>query len=267
MLNAVSIVPWVEARAIGQPKLSGASVPLSMTCAGYDTEGEIVYNEYVVKCFADHPLKTRGLAREFIASLLGQVLGLNIPAIAVVQITPELCAAARVTQWAEKICNSVGPNFGSWLVVHPFESKDIRDSLIPLTVDVFAFDMLIQNLDRNARKPNLFQSKAGLILIDHEKTFLCADPAMALGGVPEPWDFSTLSPQNHLCYRKLKQQSIAFDSFAQKLSSITEKILDEIFGQLPTEWSSPEIEHIRNHLIKARNNADKFKRSLQEVLV
>lgn len=266
MLQPVSTVPLYHAEAIGDPKESGSSLPLTMVCFHRTEEEDLQRDTFVVKFFGDLPLKTKGLARELTASLLGQVLGLNIPRVASVYISEALCEAAQPTPWHDKICKSVGVNFGSLLVQNPIEATEIPKSHLDAAMEVFSFDMLIQNLDRNLRKPNLFRTKEGFILIDHEKSFLCADPTQLLGIIPTPWEFDTLNPKTHLCYPALKSQGISCDGFVDRVSSLSDSVLDEIIDRVPTEWASPELENIRGFLIQARDDADKFKRSLQEVL-
>lgn len=260
MLKPTPFVPIYYAESVGKAKEYGASKPLSMVCAHRTENGDIQRNEYVVKFFGDATNNQRGLARELIASLLGQVMGFEIPTVGIIEITQELCDAA--VDWHDKICKSVGLNFGSMLVSEPYEENDIPRSHLPAASQVFAFDMLIQNVDRNTRKCNWFRTKTGYILFDHEKTFMCAEPFQI--GDHKPWLFE--NPKDHICFPALKTETVSFDEFIGNLKLLTDDVIDAILARVPDEWRSKELPFIRQHLVDAREGADQFKRSLQEVV-
>jgi len=259
-------VATVEAVTIGQSLPSGASLPHIMTCASVAGNGDIIYTDYVVKLYADLPLGTPMLARELVGGLLGSILGFTVPAMAVVNVSADLVAQTDDPGLAAKIKRSAGYNFGSTLVPNPKIYQYIPDDYNQKAAEVFAFDMLIQNLDRNKRKPNMFQQHDRLILFDHEKAFLCARPEMLLGVIPEPWQFETLSPEQHVLYPALKGTDRSFDGFIKRLESVTAEILETIISRIPVPWHSDELGRIQRHVLSAVRNAGRFKRSLQEVL-
>lgn len=245
---------------------SGTSEPLLMVCELKQEDGSIINSDYVVKLYSDVPLGTAMLAREIFAGLLGTALGLNIPAMAVVNVAPELAEGAEDVKLATKIRRSTGYNFGSNYLPGNATFRFISDNLRDAAAEVFAFDMLIQNVDRTRLKPNMFQRRDELVIIDHEKAFMCARPQNLLGVIPKPWELETIVPKNHVLYSELKGTPASFDEFAVKLAKIAQSILDEIVGQIPSGWISDEIGHIRAHILAASANAGRFKHSVQEVL-
>jgi hypothetical protein len=237
-----------------------------MVCEMKQGDGGITYADYVVKLYGDVPLGTAMLAREIFAGLLGTALGLNIPAMAIVNIAAELAEEADDLELATKVKRSTGYNFGSSYIPANATFRFIADNLRQAAADVFAFDMLIQNVDRTRLKPNMLQRPDELVIIDHEKAFMCARPQNLLGVIPKPWELETVVPKNHLLFSELKGTPASFDEFALKLAAISQPTLDTIVAQIPSDWISDEIGHIQAHILAASANAEKFKRSVQEVL-
>ena len=266
ILKPLPSVPVVEARVFVDKKFAGRTTPLTMICTTKGDDQADVYVEYVVKFYADMDFGVCSLARELYAALLGSAFGFTIPPTAVVNIPSEL-ADSLDGDVARKVGNSPGLNFGSKLIESPVILNSLPREHLQLGADIFAFDMLIQNIDRRKEKPNMFQSQSGLVLFDHELAFFCAKPEIVLGGLPEPWEFKTQNPTGHVLYDHLSGKAVQFDDFVAKLSAATDSLLADIEDRIPNEWHSPEIANIRRHLVKARDNAGKFKRALQETLV
>lgn len=264
-LLPVPLVPIVDVIAIDGVKEHGKTRPVWMLCSSPAENG---YTSYVVKLYGDIDLAQRRLARELYGALLGQAFGMNIPAVAIINIPPDFYTSARDQTMANRLHNSVGYNFGSRLVEQALmlPTTPVPSSHIQAAADVFAFDMIIRNLDRRPDRPNMFQTTTGYTLFDHEDAFPYAHPQMWLGGLPEPWDL-TETAHGHFFYKPLKgSDAVQFEDFAAKLAVASDEVLATIESQLPSEWQSDEIPNIRNYLQKARLNADKVKRGLQEVI-
>jgi hypothetical protein len=134
---------------------------------------------------------------------------------------------------------------------------------------VFCFDMLIGNLDRRINKPNVFHTAEGFILFDHEQAFPFSRPLTMLGGYPSAWDFIREEwSRNHVFFPGLRGRDclLEIEAFVMILDELSGNIFDKIEEQIPAAWRTPDLQALRNYLLNARDNAQLFKRSLQEIL-
>ena len=247
---------------------SGRNQPLQMLC---QTENGL--GDYIVKLWntPELGLGVHSLARETYGTLLANFFGLNTPDVAFVDIEVDFSLGIPDIALRERIRQSSGSNFGS---------KYLSDAIIfnpPVTPTkfheaamIFCFDMLAGNVDRNLRKPNMFDTSKGLVLFDHEQAFPYSKPQMMIGGFPAPWDFIREDwCKNHVLYPSLKGKECGpeIEEFVGILDTLSDDIFATIEEKVPTEWNTPDLPEISSYLANARNRSDLFKRSLQEILV
>ncbi len=265
--NQESDIPIVQAVSVGSPMARGRNQPLRMLC---ETENGIA--DYVVKLWnnPELPLGVHGLAREIYAAVLASFFQLTTPEVAVVDIETDLSLGVPNPVIRERIRQSPGLNFGSkYLPDTPIFNPPASASKFHEAALIFCFDMLIGNVDRNLRKPNMFDTAKGLILFDHEQAFPYSTPRLMLGGVREPWDFIKEGwHANHVLYSSLKEKDCALEieEFVGILYGLSDEIFATIEAKIPAEWNTPDLPEISAYLANARNHADLFKRSLQEIL-
>lgn len=266
--NQEPFIPIVQALSVGGPMSSGRNQPLKMICQ--TTNGT---SDYIVKLWntPELGLGVHGLAREMYGSLLANFFGLNTPDIALVDIETDFYLGIPNPIIRERISQSPGLNFGSkYLPDSPIFNPPITPTKQHQAVLIFCFDMLIWNVDRNLRKPNMFDTSKGLILFDHEQAFPYSKPQMIIGGFPSPWDFTKEAwSKNHILYSSLKgsDSSLEIDEFVTILNTLSDDIFATIEEKIPAEWNTPDLFNISSYLANARNHSDLFKRSLQEILV
>ena len=139
-------------------------------------------------------------------------------------------------------------------------------------LEIFAFDMLIQNVDRSCGKhggkSNLLTDGTRFCMIDHEKAFSFLD---LIGTSPLPWELRNQAwVSDHLLFGQLRRHArsgVSFDSFLAKLSQLSDDCLGHAVNGVPPAWDdgisiSRMIEHIR----VVRNNMPLFERGLREAL-
>lgn len=266
---SVSSVPRVAALTVEEAKTSGRTLPVVMLCAPIAGAAD----RYVVKLSGSVELGARSLARELFAALLASLLGLRVPDPAVVELSECVARACVDADMRGRLQRSVGPNYGSKLLSPAYIYHALPDDQTEAAADVFAFDVLLQNLDRRKGKPNLFQNPEGLVVFDHEMGFPYADPTMMIGGASAPWDLGrgdTLFT-NHILFQPLRRRAnaVRFNQFIERLTQLTDDLLAEIVSQIPTEWTSaerPEMRNICAFVGRVRDNAARFERCLLEVL-
>jgi HipA-like protein len=157
-------LPHVTATRYVAPLREGGSLPGLMEA---DDEGL-----YVTK-FRAAGQGERALVAEVVAGELARAIGLPVPDLAVVQVSPALGLAEPDPEIQDLIVGSPGENLG----------MDFLPGALPLTVpcdpaigaelaaDVVWFDGLVTNVDRTYRNPNLLIWHGRLFLIDHGAAF------------------------------------------------------------------------------------------------
>jgi len=261
------VVPIVYPIFVGKSKDTGRTQPLEMRCETNNGPAD-----YIVKLWGsvEVGLDCHSLVREIYGSLLANFFGLQTPEIAIVNIEPDFPTSQPNPQIKSRLNQSLGMNFGSKLLTgvaifnNPVPSNRKSDA-----AKVFCFDMLIVNVDRCTRKPNIFHTADGFILFDHEQAFPFSRPATIVGGCPNPWDFIREGwHRNHIFYSSLKGDdcSLAIEEFVMILDALNGDIFAKIEELIPEEWCTPDLQVLSDYLLKARDNAKLFKRSLQEIL-
>lgn len=257
-------IPTVYPLAGLNIKASGRTQPLEMECETADGN-----KSYIVKLWNNVELKTHSLAREVYGSLLADYFEIPTPPIALVEIDSEFASSQRNVTIRDFIASSPGLNFGSLYIDGAIQFvPPVSPTLISQAARIFCFDMLIGNIDRRNEKANMFSSRNGLMVYDHEQAFPLSQPQTFLGRPPEPWDFIKEPwARNHILYPSLKGRELLLDidEFVNDTGRLKDNILDKIEESIPSEWSK-NLSNISLHLAKTRDNAKLFKRSLQELL-
>lgn len=255
-------IPIVSPIAVLKANENGRTQPLEMRCeTGHSSK------DYIVKLWNGIESNSHSLAKEIYGSLLAEYFELRTPPIALVDIPPDFAESILDPKHRERIKASPGLNFGSQYISGSIIFKPpVTSFQVSLAARVFCFDMLICNLDRCKPKINMFNN---LTLIDHEQAFIYSRPYMILGG------FSTISsfiiketwPKSHILYSDLKGDSLLpeIEKFVSDLVRLKDNILVKIEEQIPAEWQK-DVNKITAQLANTRDNADLFKRNLQELL-
>ena len=114
----------------------------------------------------------------------------------------------------------------------------------------------------------MFKTGDGFMLFDHEQAFSFSRPQMFPGGHPPPWNFIREPwSKQHVFYSGIKggEVSLEIEEFIADLARLKDELLDTIEEQIPLEWQN-DLNNISSYLADARDNANLFKRNLQELL-
>jgi len=254
-----------EAIAINQQAIqSGSSKPCLMTLAD---KGKPI-GEYVVKVFKPHNLsQAANTNKEVYGNILANEFDL---------LTPK-AALARVGQDIVDILNKSEKYKGFNLIRGTyFASKYIENALdfsnaVNLKVEnweienIFAFDVLIRNVDRHKKKPNLFFKDRQLCLIDHE---LC----LATNLLDKP--FSEMVKDNqrqHLFLSYLQElnrkNTVEFDTFREYLINFDIDLLDDYNQQLIDLGNdSDTYPIIKSYLTEVKSHSGLFIQLLKDLI-
>ena len=174
----------------------------------------------------------RSLMSEWVCARIARELGLPVPAGDILRLDPALfqdwvrCQGARLPLLVTEANPFV---FASTNVE---DSKDVIDIERDLHCDdpvllarICLFDELIRNGDRTDDNTNLL-SNAGVHVIDHNNAF---DPA---------FDRESFLREHALRrFRAAVDPSIVAAFAAQVRQVVTEKFLDEVWSEMPAEWT------------------------------
>jgi hypothetical protein len=214
--NASQLWGSVEIEEIGRRSRNGVLQPFY--CRG--TDGK----HYFVKSRGATPY---GLAAEWIVARLGQSLGLPVPPIRWVYISPELL---DVSSYAGGYDLSAGWSFGSQ-EVRGAETILESESLLGDSIwkaRVLCFDLWVRNVDRKRINPNLLwhRSHQRAYLIDHEKSLVS-------GWSP---DIREALCQEHLfAETRIIARHQWETQWAEEFMAMAERV-ESFWSEVPEEW-------------------------------
>lgn len=275
-LKPVPSVPTCSAESyIDSFHASGRTAPILSSCrCEFDDEP----HDFVVKLIGNNENREGSAVRELICSLLAHVLNLPTPPAAMIHISKEFIKFSHNTQRAG-IKESVGINFGSGFYRGDYREgsaqSTIKSENLYTAAAIFAFDLMVQNMDRRKSKPNLLQ-KDDYVMIDHELCFSNINENL-IGGPPPIacWELERNDRliTDHFFYGNLKGSDGLLEhlkSFCRLVKLISEDTIDTIFSRIPPDWRSDKVESdlpkISDQLCIHSENPDEFLRFLQEVL-
>lgn len=203
----------IQIREIIRPAIQGMSLPY--VCRGED---DLLY-------FVKGRNSTRASqCYEWVCAHLGKAFGLNIPDVALVEISPELLAETP----AHLRDIGAGIAFGSreCPIAQWFEPGYVSRVTEILRRDVAVFDWWIRNDDRTRGNPNLLLDQQGnLVVIDHNAAFSsefnCHDFQK----------FHIFSES----FTAVLDDFVEQEHYAVRLSATLE-LWDEICHNIPAEW-------------------------------
>ena len=159
--------------------------------------------------------------------------------------------------------------------------KDVTDfAYLPSCFFIFAFDNLVQNLDRGGLrdKPNLLINDDNFLLIDHEQTFPFADDTDADDSVVWSFEHAAWSTthywacHNHLLLRYLKDfrkeaKLGAFDTFQEHLCHLDLTVLSQAADELRRNGVSVgHIDRITTYLSQTKTRHAEFTNLLKALI-
>jgi hypothetical protein len=131
---------------------------------------------------------------------------------------------------------------------------------------VYAFDLLVQNPDRTASRPNCGSKSGSIIVYDFETAFSFL---FLIGDPPEPWEVSQhgIAPK-HLFFDVLRQRKteVTWKPILDRIKRISAKDLEDMTLGFPEDWRQRSKE-VQNHIINVRQHLNRFELELQRSLL
>ena len=160
---------------------------------------------YVLKYRGAERMTPSTSAKELLAAFMAIELGIQTPQPALVYVTDNFLETLTHHVDYQNILKGKGVNFGS-VNVHPNNNIIYQQQLTPeqqqQALQIFVFDLWIQNADRRFEKPNMFFSQDKIFVIDHELAFSFLDVFAFVPQSP-PFlldDMEINSAKNHFFY-------------------------------------------------------------------
>ncbi|MHB1310295.1 MAG: hypothetical protein ACYC23_24780 [Limisphaerales bacterium] len=107
-------------------------------------------------------------------------------------------------------------------------------------VEIFAFDLLVQNADRRATNPNLWSRSERVGVYDHEQAFSFLHLPI-IGGAPRPWVLAHQAGafrfmENHAFYPSLRGAKLNLGPFESRLADLSFEVIEGLLEAVPAEW-------------------------------
>ena len=248
----------------------GSSQPCIVSVT--NENGDYLQDSYVLKIFQDH--RRKHTCKEVYASVLANHFELKTPDAALVEVNG---AMIRELKKQEKYKN--------WLVTEGvfFASKYMEgvksfSDTIPLKRydyweigNIFAFDVLIMNLDRQRENPNVIIKNKDIYVIDHESSMNISKPFDAYLN-KNHWDYSINKNRGgHLFGHHLRQlgknEKVTFNEFIDNLRLLKPDLLYNFAEQLTEyDYEPLDIQDIVSYLADVKRNESKFLELLDKLL-
>lgn len=248
---------------------SGRTKPLVLSCTGGPSDMVEVYCKLSGSCDED----VCSLTREVVATHLAAGLSLPVPKPYLVEIPPQLADAVRDQNDARRIRASSTIAYGSARVPNRFSTWysgwQVSSGVLPVVLLAFAFDAVIENLDRRPRNPNCLVSGHEIFLIDHELAFTPSQIEQK-----SPWELGGLQHlkdnEKHIFRRELVRKSriLDFKVLRDQWTKLDEGYLSKCRSVVPQEWAGGRevAERAITQVCQAKENIDGLIEELRRIL-
>jgi hypothetical protein len=261
-LNAVQFI---------RPMKVGRTGALLLGCE----DAQSIQHEVVVK-LRSREMTPKSQIAELVAALLARDLALDVPTPAIVDVPVGFAAVVSDSPSAAAVKASPGPNFGSLHLGTSFTGwPNDRTPIGPArdqAAAIFAFDALVQNVDRRATNPNLWARSNTIGVFDHEQAFAFLYLTI-LGDPPRPWVVADQAQgfrflEKHVFYPALRGGVVDLDGFEERLGQLTKPKIAGYVKVVPKEWRQGHdlCEKIADYLGEARRERTKLIAFLKHLL-
>ncbi|MGB4846493.1 MAG: HipA family kinase [Saprospiraceae bacterium] len=249
---------------------SSSNKPMLTTCFNI---GNSVKKDIVVKLMASERMSADACMKECVASLMALALNIETPRPVSVLIQDLFIQSRKGYEDIKRYEPSKGINFGTEFIygleeIYPL--YQLENHLRSEALKIFAFDLLIQNIDRTLPpgKPNLFTDHHHLYILDHELAFAFLD--LIIPSKEKPWQFGEESlfwVRSHILYIILRHKQLDYSALKGMLTAFTPQYWHEIRRILPKEWQNKaRLQQIERHVTEVRDHEDEFIHSIQNIL-
>lgn len=265
------MLPIFKATAFQEYAIQGGS---SQPCiiSVVDEKGRYLEDPCVVKIFKDNCLNHT--CKEVYGSILAQHFDLNTPEPVLVEVSKTMINELKKHEKYKYWEVNEGIFFGTKYME---DAKSFTDTIQLKKYDywvlnnIFAFDVLIMNSDRQRLKPNVMVKNKEIFVIDHQyslNVFKTFDEYLN----ENHWNYSIKeNREGHLFRQHLqnsgKKNKVTFDEFFENLRTLNPQLLYNYAEQLAEYQYEPlDIGKIVSYLADVKKNESKFLTLLDNLL-
>jgi hypothetical protein len=259
-----------EARRLDKVMASGRTHPLVLECEWKEGREPSRFQIMVVKAVGLPEVTEKSLFNELFGNMLANEFGISTPAPGLVHLSEGFAklanssAVLRQHQIQIRAGLGVGCEYFSQGFAQVIPGTHLTVEELEQAAQLYAFDLLIQNPDRTARKPNCAFRAKQLMAYDFELGFSFLLPVI---GLAAPWQVSAHGiSTTHVFRPGLKEQRIDWQPFIGALRKLSKKRLIALIETLPEGWRAYG-EQVAEHLLEARSKAKTLELELQRSLL
>lgn len=259
-----------EAKRLDKVMTAGRTHPLVIECLLIDEAHQRHYGMMVVKARGLPEVTEMSLFNEFFGNVLASEIGLITPAPGLVNLSAPFVemtkASALLKPYGIQVQSGlgVGCKFFDAGLANILPGAPLTDDETRQAALLYAFDLLIQNPDRKARKPNCAWRSGQLIAFDFELGFSFLFPLI---GKAEPaWQVAAHGiSARHVFHPQLQGRQVDWQPFVAALQRLDEIRLRQLSDALPMAWQT-WAERVCQHLLEARAEWQSLEIELQRSL-
>lgn len=230
--------------------------------------------EYVVKYYGGMGMGFLACAKELLGAYLAKQLEINAMEPVLIEVSKAFVENLRGKEGFAVANKSIGLNIGtkfrpSGLSFKPEQS--LTDEQKKQAMKIFAFDVFINNVDRNLRKPNMLAFGDDIYVFDHEKAFSFVEELPFMRN-QTPWILREVDMNwvtSHIFYPYLKNKDYSDDSlneFIQSMDQIDASFWQKVESLFPEQWLDERFITITDFLTQIIDHKNEFKSELERVL-
>ena len=232
-----------------------------------------VVGAYVVKIFRqNHILQALPTNKEIICNVLAREFDLSVPEIALVHVDSFIISELKHSGHFDSVHILPGTYFGSEFIEKTIDYSINTPTYLFDTWEIetiFAFDVLIRNIDRRVAKPNLFIKDENFYLIDHELCFGAPERTFKKCLENNSWVFITRKASRHLFLDQLRsnKEQLTFETFFYYLKNLNVEKLNTYEGILRNlGHDTIDFLLIKEYLYEVKANQKAFKALLLQLI-
>ncbi|MBW3127303.1 HipA family kinase [Hymenobacter profundi] len=261
-------LPLVYALKPDQTLTSGANRPLLIRGVDAETEEE---GDYVLKGSGAERMSVEAFERELLGCFAAWQVGLQAVTPVQIDVSPEFLALMRGREEYGLISRSLGRNFGSeyqrglreFVTGQPLTTAELEQAQL-----IFAFDVLINNVDRNALKQNMLTDGQRIVLLDHELAFSFTKVLPFLRS-RQPWLLEEVDVrewiQKHYFFPHLRGRQFDFTTLVPQLSRLDTAFWQAARQHTPTAWQTEQVDDIEAYICQVLSHVLEFTQELNRV--
>jgi hypothetical protein len=226
-------------------------------------------DDYVVKLIKAQRMSSEASMRELLACFIAMQLEVPVVQPAIIDINDDFLELIRKEDFLDIAKLSVGFNFGAKYVGEYntiLLNKPLNEYELPIAQDIFAFDLLIQNTDRNKEKPNMLSNGHEIVVLDHEIAF----SFVLTFGAKRIWEMQDGSKdwiRNHCLLPLIKRKRYDPKIITERLDSLNIDFWSKAYQLVPEQWRSDQFQSIKDQFTDVAENKGKFILELQKHLL